>query len=107
LLPRALADGPRPSFAMRRWAACALGCGLPLLSAAATGTPATALPQHVDTSNLTNSDLLLATLYNEHRVLYAVLTTLAMAVFGLVIAIAMDSLLGQLGFRASKFERRE
>lgn len=92
---------------MRRWAAFALGCGLPFLSAASEGAPATALSQRLDTSTLTNSDLLLATLYNEHRVLYAVLATLAMGVFGLVIAFAMDSLLGQLGFRASKLERRE
>lgn len=92
---------------MRRWAAGALGCGLPFLSAASEGGPATALPQRLDTSTLTNTDLFLATLYNEHRVLYAALTTLAMAVFGLVIAFAMDSLLGQIGFRASRIERRE
>jgi ABC-type phosphate/phosphonate transport system permease subunit len=79
----------------------------PLSVLASGDEPATALQRHVDTSNLGGANLLLATLYNEHRVLYAVVTTMAMAVFGTAIAFALDAVMDRLGVRVSKVERRE
>jgi hypothetical protein len=61
----------------------------------------------VDTSSLTGVNLLLATLYNDHRVLYALVTTLTMAAIATVIAFVLDALLERLGVGASRAERRE
>ena len=78
-----------------------------LFALASGGEPATTLQHHVDTSSLTSSDLLLATLYNEHRILYAAFTTASMAVLGLAIGFVLDAVLEHLGFRVSKAEHRE
>jgi hypothetical protein len=80
---------------------------VPMAAVASGGEPATALEHHVDTSTLTGSNLLLANLYNDHRVLYAAVTTVAMAFFGIAIAFAVDGLLGRLGLKVSKVEHRE
>jgi hypothetical protein len=80
---------------------------VPMAAAASGGEPATALEHHVDVSKLTGSNLLLANLYNDHRVLYAVVTTAAMAFFGIAIAFTVDGLLSRLGLKASKVEHRE
>jgi len=77
------------------------------LAARAGGEAATALRHRVDTSHLSSTDLLLATLYNDHRLLYAVLTTVSMAVLGLAVGYTVEVVLGQLGLRASRAARRE
>lgn len=69
--------------------------------------PATALEHRVSTSNLSGSNLLLANLYNDNRLLYAALTTFAMALLGVIIAFGVDLLLGRLGLKVSKVEHRE
>ncbi len=75
---------------------------------ASGGEAAGALQHRVDTTALRSGDLLLATLYNDHRVVYALVTTLGMAVCGFAIAITTDVVLGHLGLRASRAaERRE
>jgi hypothetical protein len=93
---------------MRRVVASVAGFWLiPLAVLASGGEPATALQYHVDTSNLTGSNLMLANLYNDHRVLYAAATTVGMAAFGIAIAFCVDGLLGRLGLKVSKAEHRE
>jgi len=80
---------------------------VPMIAVASGGEPATALEHHVDTSALTGSNLILANLYNDHRVAYAAVTTVGMAFFGIAIAFCVDGLLGKLGLKASKVEHRE
>lgn len=80
---------------------------VPMIAVASGGEPATALEHHVDTSTLTGSNLMLANLYNDHRVLYAAVTTAGMAFFGVAIAFCVDGLLSKLGLKASKVEHRE
>jgi ABC-type phosphate/phosphonate transport system permease subunit len=80
---------------------------VPLAVLASGGEPATALEHHVETSALTGTNLLLANLYNDHRLLYALVTTVAMAFFGIAIAFVVDGLLGRLGLKVSKVEHRE
>lgn len=93
---------------MRRAVAWAVGAWLILYSAVASGdSAAESLRHRVDTSGLSGSDLLLATLYNDHRLAYAAVCTLAMAAFGLGIALAMDAVLGRIGLRAGRSERCE
>ncbi len=94
---------------MRRVVAFLAGVAwpVPIAALASGGEPATALEHHVDTSTLTGSNLLLANLYNDHRVAYAAVTTVAMAFFGIAIAFVVDGLLGKLGLKVSKVEHRE
>ena len=80
---------------------------VPMAVLASGDEPATALEYHVDTSALTGSNLMLANLYNDHRLLYAAATTLAMAFFGIAIAFVVDGLLGRLGLKVSKVEHKE
>jgi ABC-type phosphate/phosphonate transport system permease subunit len=80
---------------------------VPMAVLASGGEPATALEHHVDTSRLSGTNLMLANLYNDNRVLYALVTTLAMAFFGIAIAFTVDGLLGRLGLKVSKVEHRE
>jgi hypothetical protein len=102
--PEALAE----EVTMRRLLATMAGVWLiPLSVLASGGEPATALEHHVDTSSLTGSNLLLANLYNDNRVLYAAVTTVAMGFFGIAIAFVVDGLLGKLGLKVSKVEHRE
>ena len=93
---------------MRRLVASVAGFLLIPLSALASGDePATALDYRVDTSILTGSNLMLANLYNDNRVMYAAVTTVGMAFFGIAIAFVVDGLLGKLGLKVSKVEHRE
>lgn len=80
---------------------------VPMAALASGGEPATALEHHVDTKALTGTNLLLANLYNDHRLLYALVTTVAMAFFGIAIAFVVDGLLVRLGLKVSKVEHRE
>lgn len=80
---------------------------LPMIALASGDEPVAALEYHVDTSALTGSNLLLANLYNDHRVVYAAVTTVGMAFFGIAIAFVVDGLLGRLGLKVSKVEHRE
>ena len=92
---------------MRRLVAFVTALWLIPLSVLASDEPATALAYHVNTSNLTGSNLMLANLYNDHRVVYAAATTVGMALFGIAIAFVVDGLLARLGLKVSKVEHRE
>jgi hypothetical protein len=93
---------------MRRLVALAVVCSLLPRHVLASGDePATALDHRVNTVGLDGIGLTLAQVYNEHRLLYAAVTTVAMAVFGVIIAFAVDAVLGRLGLRVSKAEHRE
>src|SRR3990172_9502590 len=97
----------REEGTMRRLVASVAGFLLIPLSVLASEEPATALDYHVNTSTLTGSNLMLANLYNDHRVVYAAATTVGMAFFGIAIAFVVDGLLGKLGLKVSKVEHRE
>jgi ABC-type phosphate/phosphonate transport system permease subunit len=80
---------------------------LPLLALASGDEPATAISERIDTSHLAGNNLQLVNLYNDHRVLYAAATTVAMALFGILIAFVVDAVLARLGLKVSKVEHRE
>jgi ABC-type phosphate/phosphonate transport system permease subunit len=92
---------------MRRLLALAVGLLLLPWPVLASEEPATALEHRVNTAGLSGIDLTLAHYYNERRLLYAVVTTVAMAVCGVVIAFVVDLVLGRLGLRVSKLDHRE
>jgi hypothetical protein len=69
--------------------------------------PAAELQHHASTAGLDGVQLLVATLYNDHRVLYAVATTLTMAAVATAIAFAIDAVLERLGVGLSRGEHRE
>ncbi len=46
-------------------------------------------------------------LYNDHRLIYACVTTLSMAVFGGLIALIVDFFLVRIGLTVTKMEHRE
>jgi hypothetical protein len=92
------------------WRVVAMVAGLWIAQSsalAAGGEPGAALQRRVETTNLTRTDLLLATLYNDHRLAYAVATTLSMALVGVAIAVSVDAVLGQFGLRVSRIDHRE
>jgi hypothetical protein len=53
----------------------------------------------VNTDGLSGINLFLATLYNEHRLAYAVVVTLVMAALGILVAFVTDYLLRIIGLR--------
>lgn len=66
-----------------------------------------ALDHKVNTESLSGVSLFIAILYNEHRLLYALATTVSMAVFGILIALSVDFILARFGLTISKMEHRE
>ncbi|MEP0829157.1 MAG: hypothetical protein HRF51_11605 [bacterium] len=56
----------------------------------------------VPTDNLSGLSLFLADLYNEHRLLYALIVTATMALLGILVALVTDYLLRLIGFRKVK-----
>ena len=65
------------------------------------------LEYRVDTEDLSGLNLLLANLYNDQRVVFAIVATLTMAILGAVIAVTTEYLLKLVGFKTTKAERRE
>ncbi len=65
------------------------------------------LAHKVNTESLSGISLFLAILYNEHRLFYALGTTISMAVFGILIALSVDFILAHFGLTISKMEHRE
>ena len=61
----------------------------------------------VSTEGLSGLKLFLVNLYNDQRLVYAILTTVAMALFGGLIALSVDFILARLGLTVSKMEHRE
>ena len=61
----------------------------------------------VSTEGLSGINLLLVNLYNDQRLIYAILTTISMAIFGGFIALTVDFILARVGLTVSKMEHRE
>ena len=61
----------------------------------------------VSTEGLSGISLFIVDLYNDQRLIYAILTTVAMALFGGLIALSVDFILARLGLTVSKMEHRE
>ena len=77
----------------------ALICNSPLLSAG--GKPAEELNKVVPTENLSGLNLFIANMYNDQRLLFAILVTATMACLGLIIAFGTDLVLKKLSKRSS------
>lgn len=71
------------------------------------GKQETALTMRVETRGLSGVDLLIATLYNDDKVLYATVVTLVMAVLGTSLAFLTDLVLKALGLEVSRISHRE
>jgi len=61
----------------------------------------------VSTEGLSGISLFIVNLYNDQRLIYAILTTGAMALFGGLIALSVDFILARFGLTVSKMEHRE
>ncbi len=67
----------------------------------------TELKHKIDTSKLSGVDYWIADMYNNDRVMYAVVVTLVMAVLGTSMAFLTDLVLKALGLEVSKISHRE
>ena len=61
----------------------------------------------VSTEGKSGLSLWLINLYNDHRMVYAIVTTVAMAGFGGLIALIVDFILARFGMTVTKMEHRE
>jgi hypothetical protein len=71
------------------------------------GKPETTLNKKIDTNQLSGVNLWIAELYNNDRVLYAVVVTLVMATLGSVMAFGTDLVLKYFGMNVSKISHTE
>ncbi len=93
---------------MRRLVASVVGLWLlPWYALASGGEPATALEHRAATSGLSGTNLFLVNLYNDRRLLFALMVTVMMAVCGMAIAFTVDTLLSSLGLKVTKQGHRE
>lgn len=67
----------------------------------------TAFQNKIDTRNLTGIEYLIADMYNNDRVLYAIVVTLVMATLGTGMAYLTDLILKALGLEVSRISHRE
>ena len=61
----------------------------------------------INSEGLSGLSLFLVNLYNDHRMIYALVTTVAMASFGGLIALTVDFFLVRMGLTVSKMEHKE
>lgn len=80
---------------------------LPVLIAGSQHEESGEFEHRVSTEGLTGLSLFLVNLYNDHRIVYALVTTAAMATFGGLIALTVDFFLARLGLTVSKMEHKE
>jgi predicted permease len=94
---------------MRRLVAFVVWLSLLVWSAPtyASEGPTTALEHRVNTGGLGGADLFLANLYNDRRVMYAVVCTAMMGLCGMAIGFVVDALLAGLGLKVTKQGHRE
>ena len=93
---------------MRRLVTTVVGLWLlPCFALASGGEPTTALEHRAGTAGLKGASLLLANLYNDRRLLFALVCTVMMAVCGMAIAFVVDALLSSLGLKVTKQGHRE
>lgn len=65
------------------------------------------LDKKIDTSKLSGVNLWIAKLYNDDRILYAVVVVLVMAVLGSIIAYGTDLILRLFGINVGRISHRE
>ena len=71
------------------------------------GKEVTSLDHKVDTTNLSGVNLWIANLYNNNRLMYAIVVTLVMAVLGTTMAFGADLILKMFGMDVTKISHRE
>jgi ABC-type phosphate/phosphonate transport system permease subunit len=71
------------------------------------GKTETTLNRVIETKNLTGVNLWIAEIYNNDRVLYAVIVTMVMAVLGSVMAFGTDLVLKFFGINVSRIAHHE
>ncbi len=71
------------------------------------GKQETALNNQVETKNLSGVDLIIVKLYNNDRILYAIVVTLVMATLGSIMAFGTDLVLKFFGMSVSKISHNE
>ena len=71
------------------------------------GKQEAAISKKIDTKDLSGINLWIADLYNNDRVLYAVVVTLVMAALGSIMAFGTDLILKQFGMNVSKISHSE
>lgn len=71
------------------------------------GKDVTAISKKIDTKDLSGVNLWIADLYNNNRVMYAVVVTLVMAALGSILAFGTDLVLKRFGMNVSKISHSE
>lgn len=71
------------------------------------GGPEGELHYKASTDGVTGLNLVLVNMYNDQRLLYAVITTGAMAVMGIIIGVTVDFCLVRIGLGVTKVEHKE
>ncbi len=71
------------------------------------GKQETAINKKIDTKDLSGINLWIADLYNNDRLLYAVVVTLVMASLGSILAFGTDLVLKYFGMNVSKISHSE
>jgi len=71
------------------------------------GKQETAISKKIDTKDLSGINLWIAELYNNDRLLYAVVVTLVMATLGSIMAFGTDLILKYFGMNVSKISHSE
>jgi hypothetical protein len=71
------------------------------------GKQETAISKKIDTKDLSGINLWIAELYNNDRILYAVIVTLVMATLGSIMAFGTDLVLKYFGMNVSKISHSE
>ncbi len=71
------------------------------------GKQETAINKKIDTKDLTGINLWIAELYNNNRLMYAVVVTSVMAALGSIMAFGTDLVLKRFGMNVSKISHSE
>ena len=71
------------------------------------GKEVSSLEHKVDTKNLSGINLWIADMYNNNRLMYAIVVTLVMAFLGTTMAFGTDLILKMLGMDVSKISHNE
>lgn len=71
------------------------------------GKQEAALSKKIDTKDLSGVDLLIVNLYNNDRILYAVVVTLVMATIGTIMAFGTDLVLKFFGMNVTRISHTE
>ncbi len=71
------------------------------------GKQEAALTQKIDTKGLSGINLIIAKMYNDDRLLYAISVTLVMALLGSIMAFGTDLILKHFGMTVSRISHSE